>query len=359
MQRARRASRLYNVRREKQIMNSPEPPADESGPEEHWQFSASQNWRRIRERRETLRFLISANLRAGHRDKLLGNLWNLLDPLLFLGVYFLVFGIGLRQAQGDPLGFVVYLSIGVLAFRFFEGCVSQASVCIRSNTGLLHSVYFPKAMLPIAVCFSRLYDFLWGLSILLTVMWLGLGFSFSIQIVWLPLIVLLQFLLCLGFAFVVAYLGSIFADTQNIVAIGTRLLFFLSPADVRGTGFLSHDFAEAARDADQWLYLPALRRVKRIAATDKSASFMGSDLTFADLTRRDLDAFDYRLLGTSKVRDAAVWQIEAFDHVLESHGLSRAAAREAVTTRYTELHQQGEPVHTWPVTAGDALGNGA
>jgi ABC-type polysaccharide/polyol phosphate export permease len=217
------------VRREKQIMNSPEPPADESGPEEHWQFSASQNWRRIRERRETLRFLISANLRAGHRDKLLGNLWNLLDPLLFLGVYFLVFGIGLRQAQGDPLGFVVYLSIGVLAFRFFEGCVSQASVCVRSNTGLLHSVYFPKAMLPIAVCFSRLYDFLWGLSILLTVMWLGLGFSFSIQILWLPLIVLLQFLLCLGFAFVVAYLGSIFADTQNIVAIGTRLLFFLSP----------------------------------------------------------------------------------------------------------------------------------
>ena len=58
-------------------------------------------------------------------------------------------------------------------------------------------------------------------------------------------------------------------------------------------------------------------------------------------------------------RNGAIWQIEAFDHALESHGLSRAAAREAVTTRYTELHQQGEPVHTWPVTAGDALGDGA
>jgi len=229
MQSASRPPRLDYVRREKHIMNSSEPSADESGPEEHWHFSAFQNWRRIRERRETLRFLISANLRAGHRDKLLGNLWNLLDPLLFLGVYFLVFGIGLRQAQGDPLGFVVYLSIGVLAFRFFEGCVSQASVCVRSQVGLLHSVYFPKAMLPIAVCFSRLYDFLWGLSILLGVMWLGLGYTFTPQIFWLPLIVLIQLLLCIGLSFIVAYLGVIFADTQNIVAMGTRLLFFLSP----------------------------------------------------------------------------------------------------------------------------------
>ncbi|MEE3329003.1 MAG: ABC transporter permease [Myxococcota bacterium] len=211
-------------------MSSPESPANESEPhEENWHFSLTQNARRIRERRETLRFLISANLKAGHRDKLLGNLWNLLDPLLFLGVYFLVFGIGLRQAQGDPYGFVVYLSIGVLAFRFFEGSVSQAAVCVRSNAGLLHSVYFPKAMLPIAVCFSRLYDFAWGLAVLIGAMWLALDFSFSVQIFWLPLILLLQFLLCMGFAFIVAYLGAIFADTQNIVAIGTRLLFFLSP----------------------------------------------------------------------------------------------------------------------------------
>ena len=211
-------------------MSSLENPETESQtPEEHWHFSVGQNGRRIRERRETLRYLISANLKAGHRDKLLGNLWNLLDPLLFLGVYFLVFGIGLRQAQGDPYGFVVYLSLGVLAFRFFEGSMSQAAVCVRSNAGLLHSVYFPKAMLPIAVCFSRLYDFVWGLVILMGAMWFALDLSFSIQALWLPLILLLQFLVCLGLAFIVAFLGAIFADTQNIVAIGTRLLFFLSP----------------------------------------------------------------------------------------------------------------------------------
>ena len=211
-------------------MSSPENPETESEtPEEHWHFSVGQNGRRIRERRETLRYLISANLKAGHRDKLLGNLWNLLDPLLFLGVYFLVFGIGLRQAQGDPYGFVVYLSIGMLALRFLEGSLNQASVCVRNSAGLVHSVYFPKAMLPMAVCFSKLYDFLWGLLILIGVMALVFEYQFTLHLLWLPLLIVVQFLLCLGLSFIVSYMGTFFADTQNLVAIGTRLLFFLSP----------------------------------------------------------------------------------------------------------------------------------
>lgn len=105
------------------------------------------------------------------------------------------------------------------------------------------------------------------------------------------------------------------------------LLFFLSPADVRGTGFLSHDFAGADREADQWLYLPALRRSKRIAATDKSASFMGSDLNYSDLTRRDPDAYHYRLLGEGAVRGTRVWQIEATPRdarELEATGYTRS-----------------------------------
>ena len=210
-------------------MSSDDPSIPKKPIVENWNFSVLQNARRIRERRETLRFLITSNLRAGHRDKWLGNLWNLLDPLLFLGVYYLVFGIGLRQAKGDPAGFLIYLSVGILSFRFFEGCVAQAAVCIRSNSGLLHSVYFPKTILPVALCFSRLYDFLWGLLVLVAIMGVTMETPFTLQLLWLPLILLLQFLLCLGSALIVAYLGAVFADTQNLVTIGMRMLFFLSP----------------------------------------------------------------------------------------------------------------------------------
>lgn len=71
------------------------------------------------------------------------------------------------------------------------------------------------------------------------------------------------------------------------------LMFFLTPADVAGTGFLTYDYDEADSDDDQWLYLPALKKTKRIATNDRSGSFMGSDFTYADMTRRRLNDYTY------------------------------------------------------------------
>lgn len=71
--------------------------------------------------------------------------------------------------------------------------------------------------------------------------------------------------------------------------------FFLSPRDVRDTGFLSYDYDNTTED-DQWLYLPALHKVKRIASNDKTASFMGSDFSYADMTDREVDDYHYTYL---------------------------------------------------------------
>ena len=89
------------------------------------------------------------------------------------------------------------------------------------------------------------------------------------------------------------------------------LMFFLSPADVKNTGFLTYDYNESGKDDDQWLYLPALRKTKRIAAGDKSGSFMGSDLNYSDMTTPDLDLYDYTLMKETEVRGTKVWQIKA------------------------------------------------
>ena len=186
------------------------------------------NARAVASRSETLRFLVASELKSGHRDKVLGNLWNLLDPLLFLGVYFLVFGIGLRQAGDDPTEFILYLAIGVLAFRFTDGCITQAATCIRANRGIIEQLPFPKALLPIAVCACRLYDYGWSLVVLAGVL-LAMSHPLTAQLAWTPVFVALQFLFSLGVAFGVAYMGAFFADTSNIVAVGSRLLFFGSP----------------------------------------------------------------------------------------------------------------------------------
>jgi hypothetical protein len=89
------------------------------------------------------------------------------------------------------------------------------------------------------------------------------------------------------------------------------ILFFLSPADVEDTGFLTYDYDDPERDDDQWLYLPALARTKRIASADKSGSFMGSDFSYADMTDRPVESYDYALMGETEVDGHAVWQIEA------------------------------------------------
>lgn len=109
-------------------------------------------------------------------------------------------------------------------------------------------------------------------------------------------------------------------DTQS-------LMFFLEPADVKDTGFLTYDYDDPNKDDDQWLYLPALRKSKRIASSDKSGSFMGSDLNYSDMTSRDLDDYDYTLKQEMEVRGNKVWVIESVprnEKVIEETGYTKS-----------------------------------
>jgi len=88
------------------------------------------------------------------------------------------------------------------------------------------------------------------------------------------------------------------------------MMFFMSPADVEDTGFLTFDYDDPERDDDQWLYLPALKKTKRIAASNKSGSFMGSDFSYADMTERPLGKYDITLLQESEIDGHPVWVIQ-------------------------------------------------
>ncbi len=93
-----------------------------------------------------------------------------------------------------------------------------------------------------------------------------------------------------------------------------KLIFFLSPSDVKNTAFLTYDYADDEKDDDQWLYLPALNKTKRIPASDKDSSFMGSDFTYSDMTDPVLSDYTYKILKESIVKrksgNQKVWIIE-------------------------------------------------
>ncbi len=91
-----------------------------------------------------------------------------------------------------------------------------------------------------------------------------------------------------------------------------QIMFFESPADIRNTGLLSVDYDDGAKDDDQWLYLPSLHKSTRISSSDKSGSFMGSDFTYSDMTKKDPKNYTYRLVKPSvKAGGEDCWLIEA------------------------------------------------
>ncbi|MEA2019197.1 MAG: outer membrane lipoprotein-sorting protein [Campylobacterota bacterium] len=93
-----------------------------------------------------------------------------------------------------------------------------------------------------------------------------------------------------------------------------KLIFFLAPSDVKNTAFLTYDYADETRDDDQWLYLPALNKTKRIPASDKDSSFMGSDFSYSDMTEPVLSDYTFKILKESVVKrksgNQKVWQVQ-------------------------------------------------
>lgn len=90
-----------------------------------------------------------------------------------------------------------------------------------------------------------------------------------------------------------------------------RIMFIKSPAQIKNTGFLTFDYDDEAKDDNQWLFLPAVGKTKRIASSDKSSSFMGSDLNYSDMTSRNLDDYNFRMLKESSIKGQKVWIIES------------------------------------------------
>lgn len=87
------------------------------------------------------------------------------------------------------------------------------------------------------------------------------------------------------------YSISLEADKDSKTDGDKSLMEFKTPLDVKGTKFLSHE--KITRDNDQWLYIPALKRVKRISSKNKSGSFMGSEFSYEDISSREISKYNY------------------------------------------------------------------
>ncbi|HKY19634.1 MAG TPA: outer membrane lipoprotein-sorting protein [Vicinamibacterales bacterium] len=108
--------------------------------------------------------------------------------------------------------------------------------------------------------------------------------------------------------------GKVADKRWSFVRLGSHgsskaVLRFLAPAEVKGVALLIVNHPDRA--SDQWMWTPALQRERRIALQDRSTRFFGTDFSFEDLEERDVDQYDYRLLGEQPIDGAACWRIES------------------------------------------------
>jgi hypothetical protein len=99
--------------------------------------------------------------------------------------------------------------------------------------------------------------------------------------------------------------------SERIGAYGNSkaVIRFLAPAEVKGVALLVVNHPDRA--SDQWMWTPSIARDRRIALQDRSTRFFGTDFSFEDLEERDVNQYDYKLLGEDQIDGAVCWRIEA------------------------------------------------
>jgi lipopolysaccharide transport system permease protein len=178
--------------------------------------------------RELLYFLTWRDILVRYKQAVLGVAWAILQPLLTMVVFTMVFNRTLK-VQGDPnLPYAVFSYSGLLPWSFFSGALSRSGVSLVGNANLLTKVYFPRLVIPISAVLAGLVDFVISLVVLLILMG-AYGIAPGWQIVSLPLFLLLALITSLGVSLWLSALNVLYRDVQYIIPFLVQLWMFVSP----------------------------------------------------------------------------------------------------------------------------------
>lgn len=172
--------------------------------------------------KELLRNLVIRNLKIRYKGSILGFFWSFLDPLFMMLVYLLFIKL-MKFSIELPV-----LLIGVVGWQFFTMCANDSINSITGSANLVKKVYFPRIILPLAMVIANLINFLLSLFVLLVIL-LFFKVPFGLALGWFPVIVLFQFLFCLGIALIVSTSNVFFRDTEHLMGVILMTWFFLTP----------------------------------------------------------------------------------------------------------------------------------
>ena len=175
--------------------------------------------------RELLKTNIKKDIRGKYKGSWLGIMWTFLNPLLMLAVYAFVFPYILRV---NVENYTIFMIVALIPWNFFTTAIQTGTGCVVANGNILKKVYFPREIIPISVTTSQLVNFLITCIIMFAFI-LFSGVGFSIHILLLPLLILIQFILTLAFNFVLSALTVYAHDIDHFVSVILTLGFYATP----------------------------------------------------------------------------------------------------------------------------------
>lgn len=179
--------------------------------------------------RGLIQSLVARELKARYRGSVLGFFWSFINPLLLLSIYSFVFTKILPNANKDTQPYAVFMFSGLLPWTWFSASLLEASGSLIAGGNLIKKVLFPAEVLPIVSVLANMVHFFLGLLILAGFM---IGYRHAPDwgdLVWFPVVVLVQLVFTLALALLLSALSVHFRDIRDLLANLLTFWFFATP----------------------------------------------------------------------------------------------------------------------------------
>ena len=198
----------------------------------------------IYEYRQMIASLVKKDLRGRYKGSVLGFLWTFVNPLLQLLVYSVVFSSVMRVTNVDK--YYLYLFVALIPWIFFSSSLTGGAVTILANKNMITKIYFPREVMPIAYvtsCFvNMLYSFI---VVFLVVVISGIGIN-PVSLLFLPLVMVIEYVFALGIALIVSAVNVYFRDLQHILGIISMAWMYFTPI-IYGIGDIPEEWRSIFR----------------------------------------------------------------------------------------------------------------
>lgn len=176
-------------------------------------------------RRDLLRELVARDMKLRYRRSVLGIIWSLLNPLLQLVMLSVVFSFILPL---DIENYTVFLFVGLLSWIWLSSSLTSATPSIVDNRELIRRPGFPAGILPVVSITSNLIHYLLSLPVVLLILLVS-GIGLNLTIIFLPAIIILQYVFTLSLCIYLSVFQVTFRDTQHLVGVFLFFWFYLTP----------------------------------------------------------------------------------------------------------------------------------